>query len=303
MSEPQVMIAFTKLKNNGLAAFLLLLIIAIGYLSYQNAEDYTELKDVFELEKKELESELNILIKEYEKVSYNKDETSLKLREELQKIIKLRDTIHNLKATDYGLIRLYRKRISNLVEENKKLFARIDSLRVINTQLATKNDSVKVALVQKEDINTRLKYKNRFLNQEKRVLSKKIATAEIIKISNIDAIAMKKKSSGRHTSTSRSRKTDAFKTEFNLLENKIISPGPKPIYIQIIDENNKVIAPVKKVKLKNNEKILYSDVLMAEYHNKQLSVISFIDVNRDSISKGIYKIHVFVDGVILVILM
>lgn len=291
------MIAFTKLKNNGLAAFLLLLIIAIGYLSYQNAEDYTELKDVFELEKKELESELNILIKEYEKVSYNKDETSLKLREELQKIIKLRDTIHNLKATDYGLIRLYRKRISNLVEENKKLFARIDSLRVINTQLTTKNDSVKVALVQKEDINTRLKYKNRFLNQEKRILSEKIATAEIIEISSIKAIAMKRKSSGKHTSTSRSRKTDAFKTEFVLLENKIITPGPKPIHIQITDENNNVIAPVKKVKLKNNNKILYSDVLMADYHNEQLSIISFINVNRDSINKGIYKIHVFVDEV------
>ncbi len=291
------MIAIKNFKNHGLVAFLLVLIVAIGYLSYQNAEDYTELKDVFEIEKKELESELNTLIKEYEKASYNKDETSLKLREELQKIIKLRDTIHNLKATDYGLIRLYRKRINNLIEENKKLFAQIDSLHTINNQLITKNDSVKVALEQKENINTRLKYKNRFLNQEKRILSDKIATAEIIEISSIKALAMKRKSSGRHTSTSRSSRTDAFKTEFSLLENKIISPGAKPIYIQITDKNNKVISPVKEVKLKNKNKILCSDVLMADYHNKQLSVISFIDVNRDDIHKGAYKIHVFVDGV------
>lgn len=291
------MIAIKNFKNHGLVAFLLVLIVAIGYLSYQNAEDYTELKDVFEIEKKELESELNTLIKEYEKASYNKDETSLKLREELQKIIKLRDTIHNLKATDYGLIRLYRKRINNLIEENKKLFAQIDSLHTINNQLITKNDSVKVALEQKENINTRLKYKNRFLNQEKRILSDKIATAEIIEISSIKALAMKRKSSGRHTSTSRSSRTDAFKTEFSLLENKIISPGAKPIYIQITDKDNKVISPVKEVKLKNKNKILCSDVLMADYHNKQLSVISFIDVNRDDIHKGAYKIHVFVDGV------
>ena len=291
------MIAFNKLKNNGLVAFLLLLILAIGYLSYQNAEDYSDLKDVFEVEKKELEYELNALIKEYEKASYNKDETSLKLREELQKIIKLKDTIHNLKATDYGLIRLYRKRIANLVEENKKLFVQIDSLHAINNQLITKNDSVKVVLEQKENLNTRLKYKNRFLSQEKRVLSDKIATAEIIEISSIKAIAMKKKSSGRHTSTSRSSRTDAFKTEFNLLENKIISPGAKPIYIQITDKDNNVISPVKEVKLKNKNKILCSDILMADYHNKQLSVISFIDVNRDDIHKGTYKIHVFVDGV------
>ncbi|MBA6156212.1 hypothetical protein H3Z83_06725 [Tenacibaculum sp. S7007] len=291
------MIAFKNLKNNGLIAFLLILILAIGYLSYQNAEDYTELKDVFEIEKKELESELNTLIKEYEKASYNKNETSLKLREELQKIIKLRDTIHNLKATDYGLIRLYRKRIATLVEENKKLFAQIDSLQVINNDLITKNDSVTDELALKESLNTRLKYRNQFLYQEKRVLSDKIATAEIIKISSIKAEAMKRKSSGRHTSTSRSKRTDAFKTEFNLLENKIISPGAKPIYIQITDENNEVISPSKKVTLKDKNTILCSDVLMADYHNKQLSVISFINVNRDSIKKGTYKIHVFVDGI------
>ncbi len=291
------MIAFTKIKNHGLVAFLLVLILAIGYLSYQNAEDYTKLRDVFELEKKELESELNTLIEDYEDVNYNKDEASLKLRTELNKIINLRDTIHNLKAIDYGLIRLYRKRIVNLVEENKKLFTQIDSLSVINTQLITKNDSVKNILEQKENINTKLKYKNRFLHQEKRVLSDKIATAEIIEISSIKAEAMKRKNSGRHTSTSRSSRTDAFKTEFKLLENDIIAPGPKPIYIQITDKNNNVISPVKEVRLKNNNKILCSDILMADYHNKQLSVISFIDVNRDSIHKGIYKIHVFVNGV------
>ncbi len=292
-----MMIPFTKFKNNGLVAFLLLLIVAIGYLSYQNAEDYYELKDVFELDKKELVGELNTLIKEYEKASYNENEISLKLRDELHKIIKLRDTIHNLKVTDYNLIRLYKKRIYNLTEQNKKLFTQVDSLFKINNQLTSKNDSVKGILITKEDLNNKLKYKNHFLNQEKKVLSKKIATAEIIEISDIKAIAMKKKSSGRHTSTSRSKKTDAFKVEFNLLENKIISSGNKPIYIQITDKNNKVISPKKRVRLKNNKKILYSDVLATDYNNKQLSIISLIKVNRDSINKGIYKILIYVDGV------
>ncbi|WNW01313.1 hypothetical protein RRF68_09940 [Tenacibaculum sp. HL-MS23] len=290
------MIINSQIKNNGFIAFLLLLVIAIGLLSYQNASEYSELKKVFKLEKIELESELNSVIKNYENAIYQKEDISLNLRDKLHKIIKLRDTINNLKTTDYGLFRLYRKRISGLAKQNKILFAHIDSLNAVNNQLLTKNDSVKDILIQKEGLYTRLKNKNQSLDLEKKVLKEKIAIAEIIETSSIKVVAMKKRRSGKHTSTSYSSKTDAFKIEFNLLENNIISSGEKSIYIQIVN-NDKVIAPAQEVKLKNKEKILCNDKFKAKYNNKQLAVISFIDVDRDMINKGSYKINVFIDGV------
>ncbi|WP_422089714.1 hypothetical protein [Tenacibaculum ovolyticum] len=275
------MITIRELKNNSFIAFLLVLIIVVGILSYQNARDYHQLKGVFELEKKELESELNIVIKNYEDATYNNDNLSLKIRDKLQEIIKLKDTINDLTDTDYGLFRFYRKRISHLSKQNKALFNHIDSLKTVNNQLLTKNDSVKKVLVQKESQNTRLK--------------EKIAIAEIIEISAIKVKAMKKRRNGKHTSTSRSSRTDAFKIEFDLLENNIVSSGFKSIYIQIVN-NNKVLKPAKKVKLKNKERILCNDIMKANYNNKSLSVISFIDVNRDIINKGSYKINIFVEG-------
>jgi predicted DNA-binding antitoxin AbrB/MazE fold protein len=275
------MITIRELKNNSFIAFLLVLIIVVGILSYQNARDYHQLKGVFELEKKELESELNIVIKNYEDATYNNDNLSLKIRDKLQEIIKLKDTINDLTDTDYGLFRFYRKRISHLSKQNKVLFNHIDSLKTVNNQLLTKNDSVKKVLVQKESQNTRLK--------------EKIAIAEIIEISAIKVKAMKKRRNGKHTSTSRSSRTDAFKIEFDLLENNIVSSGFKSIYIQIVN-NNKVLKPAKKVKLKNKERILCNDIMKANYNNKSLSVISFIDVNRDIINKGSYKINIFVEG-------
>lgn len=286
----------SKLKNNGFIAFLLLLIITIGLLSYQNASEYSELKNAFKVEKTELETELNTVIKNYEDAVYTKDDISLKLRDKLHEIIKLKDTLNNLRATDYNLLRFYRKRISSLAKQNKILFSYIDSLNIINNILLTKSDSVKAALFQKENQNLKLKIKNSSLDKEKRLLNKKIAIAEIIEISSIKIEAMKKRRSGKHTSTSRSNKTDAFKIEFNLLENKIVSPGLKSIYIQIVN-NNKVISPSTEVTLKNKEIILCNDVLTAEYLNKQLSVVSFINVNRANIIKNTYAINVFVDGV------
>ena len=107
---------------------------------------------------------------------------------------------------------------------------------------------------------------------------------------------MKKRRNGKHTSTSYSYKTDAFKIAFNLLENNIITAGFKSIYIQIVN-NDKVISPAKEVKLKNHEKILCNDMFTAKYHNKRLAILSFINVNRKLIKRGAYKINVFVDGV------
>ncbi|MCT4698346.1 hypothetical protein [Tenacibaculum haliotis] len=284
-----------KLNSNGFIAFLLLLIITIGLLSYQNASEYADLKNVFKLEKEELELELNHVIKNYEGAVYNKDNAYLNLSNKLHDIIKLKDTINSLKSTDYRLFRFYRKRISSLAKQNEILFKHIDSLNSVNNQLLSKNDSVSEVLALKESQYIKLNYKKNYLDQQEKALKEKVAIAEIIKTSVIKVAAMKKRRSGKHTSTTRSSKTDAFKIEFNLLENNVTNPGPKAIYIQIVN-NSSVIFPAKEVVLKNTEKILCNDILTAKYHNKQLSVISFIDVNRDDINEGSYKINVFVDG-------
>ncbi|MEX6626855.1 hypothetical protein [Tenacibaculum salmonis] len=286
----------TKLKNNGFITFLLVLIILIGVLSYQNANEYSELKDTFNLEKKELVSELSSVLKKYENTLYVKDDISLKLRGKLHEIIKLKDTINNLKTTDYNLFRFYRKRISVLIEQNNILFSYIDSLNSKNNQLSIKNDSVTEVLVLKENQNLKLKYRNRSLYEQKKVLKEKIAIAKVMQVSSVKVKAMKKKTSGKYRSTSKAKKTNAFKVAFNLLGNKISTPGLKTIYIQIIHNKN-VIIPVKKVKLKNKEEILCNDILTANYNKKLLSIVSFIYVNNDNINKGSYLINIFIDGV------
>ncbi|AZJ34623.1 hypothetical protein [Tenacibaculum singaporense] len=286
----------SKIKNNGFVAFLILLILVIGFLSYENARDYSELKAVFELEKKELENELTNIIEDYEEVNYKKSEYSLKLRDELHKVIQLRDSVKNLKEVDYKFIRYYRKRTGILIEENEKLFTQINHLNTINNELITKNDSVQEALLVKEKQNVKLTNINRFLSKEKQALKKKIATAEVIEISTIKAEAMKKKKNGKFTSTTRSNKVNAFKIEFDLLENKVASPGPKEVYIQVMDTNKKVITPFKEVSLQNKKKIWCSDILIAEYNNKQLSMISFVSVDS-KISSGTYQINTFVNGI------
>ena len=284
------------IKNNGFAAFLILLVLIIGVLSYQNAKDYSELKAVFELDKEELEQELTTIIKDYKQASFKKSEYSLRLKDELEKVVQLRDSVKNLKEADYRFIRYYRKRTKILIEENHKLFKKINYLSNINDELLSKNDSVNQALIFKEYQNTKLSNINNQLNKERQVLKEKVAIAEVIEISAIKAEALKKRKNGKYTSTTKSGKVNAFKIEFDLLENKVASPGPKEVHIQITDNNNNVVSPVKKTCSHNNKKIQCSDVLIADYNNSQISMVSFVNIN-DKINAGVYHINTFVNGI------
>ncbi len=286
----------SKIKNNGFVAFLILLILIIGFLSYENARDYSELKAVLKLDKDELEQELTTIIKDYNEVSNKKNEYSLQLKDELEKVVQLRDSVKNLKEADYRFISYYRKRTKILSVENKKLFEKINQLNSINNELVSKNDSVNQALLFKEHQNTKLSSINNQLSKERQVLKEKVAIAEVIEISTIKAEALKKRKNGKYTSTMRSEKVNAFKIEFDLLENKVAAPGPKEVHIQITDNNNNVVAPIKDDCTHNKKKIPCSDVLIADYNNRQLSMVSVVNINN-KITAGVYHISTFVNGI------
>ncbi|WGH74792.1 hypothetical protein P8625_11960 [Tenacibaculum tangerinum] len=47
--------------------------------------------------------------------------------------------------------------------------------------------------------------------------------------------------------------------------------------------------------MRDNKKIWCSDVLTTEYNNQQLSVVSFVDVDK-KMKSGIYYVNTFVNG-------
>ncbi|WP_408029605.1 hypothetical protein [Tenacibaculum xiamenense] len=277
------------MKNKGLIAFLLLLVIFIGLLAYQNSRDFSMLKDAFDTEKQELENELQQVIEEYQSINYENHEFSGKIKDQLGKAISLRDTIQGLKVSNFNLLRMYRKRISNLEKENKELLNKLDSISKLNQNLFIENDSVKGILSETEQLNSELYNSNR-------ALSRKIETATALEISNVDFSAMKKKSSGKLTTTYRSWKTDAFRVKFDLLENKIIDKGIIPIYIQLINPKNEVIYVKGRTQLKNGKRIIYTNTLKANYFNNTLAIMSLIDVDKEKMEKGNYKVKIYVNG-------
>ncbi|KAB1160312.1 hypothetical protein F7018_00095 [Tenacibaculum aiptasiae] len=255
------------------------------------------MKQIFQQEKTDLEKELDEMIKDYTDVVVRKKRLSKRLKVELVKMKELRDSIKNLRTDNYNLIRKYRRKIVTLERENRNLFIRVDSLSTVNNALAQENVITNEILKQKETINVSLTEKNKELTEKQKSLEEKIAIGGVIKTSPVKAIAMKERSSGKLTSTSRSSRTDAFKINFDLLKNVITEAGEKSVYIQIIDENKKVVAPKGVTNLKDGGKIQYSDSIEVNYNNDRLSLVSLVLVNRDDINKGEYTVSAFVDGV------
>ncbi|CAM1352030.1 hypothetical protein [Tenacibaculum crassostreae] len=276
-------------KKNVLIILLVLICAFLAYFSFQKSNENKTLNNIFSQEKAELQQDLDEIIKDYTDVVVSKKRLSDRLEIELNKMKSLRDSIKNLKDSNFSLIRKYRRKIASLERENKKLFIQIDSLNNANEALAQENVITNEILQQKDSVNETLVEKNKELEE-------KVAIGGIIKTTPVRAIAMKERSSGRLTTTSRSSRTDAFRVNFDLLENPITTAGEKRVYIQIIDENKKVIAPKGKFNLNDGAKIQYTDSLEVSYDNNRLSLVSLVLVNRDDIKKGKYTISAFVEG-------
>lgn len=285
-----------KRKSNAILYALSLALIFLALYSLKKTNDYSELKGVFLQEKKDLQANLDEMIKDYTDVVVRKKRLSKRLKVELEKMKNLRDSIGIIKLDNFDLIRKYRRKIAALERENRNLFIRIDSLNTANQTLTQENVIAKEILQQKETINVSLEKKYRELEVKQKDLEEKVAIAGAIKTSPIRAVAMKERSSGKLVTTSRSNRTDAFKINFDLLKNPITTSGEKTVYIQIIDEHKKVVSPKGKASLKNGATIQYTDSLEVNYLNDRMSLVSFVLVNRDDIDKGKYTVSAFVDG-------
>src|SRR5210317_2222207 len=131
-------------KRTGNKALVIVLVVlllgALGYMFYSKNE-HKKLTDAIEEEKKEIAQNLDSMIVKYEDAIEQNTSLSNELSFERDRIISLRDSIKGLKATNYSLIRKYRKEIAKLEESNQRLFFMNDSLTGVTNKLTLDLDT------------------------------------------------------------------------------------------------------------------------------------------------------------------
>lgn len=280
-----------KKSNNSKIFIIVLALLLIGVLAYTlySNSQHNKLTTEIANEKLEIEKNLDSMIVKYENAISKETSLSNELAFERDRIIALRDSIKGLKKINYSIIKKYRKRIAELEKTNQKLFSMNDSLMVENKSLTTSLDNVTNKYKEQVAILDTLQHKNEELSQ-------KVAKGSKLELSQMKAIAMKERSSGKLVSTSKSKTTDAFRINFTINKNEIATTGSKDVYIQIANSAGKTIASKGKITLKNQLDVEYSDKTQIDYKNKAIDIVSLVEVNRADILRGEYFVRVFIDG-------
>ena len=263
-----------------------LLLGALGYTFYNNTE-HKKVTDAIEEEKLEIEGNLDSMIVKYEEAIGQNTSMTNELSLERDRIIALRDSIKGLKATNYSLIRRYRGQIAKLEETNRRLFFMTDSLTGVNQLLTINLDSANV------QISSQLA-KNDTLTLQNLSLSEKVAIGSILKVGTAKVLAMRERNNGKLVETSRAKNTDAFRINFTISKNEISEQGERQVYIQIV--NSKGLTVASKGELTFGEtQIGYSDQTIVNYLGESVDIISLVEVNRDYISSGAYKVYIYIE--------
>lgn len=276
-------------KNKIVITVLILLLLSLlAYMFYNNTE-LQKSKAFLEDEKVKIEQDLDEMIAKFDTAIDEKSTLSEELKSERDDIVLFRDSIKNLKQTNYSIIRRYRSKIKSLEKSNQQLFKSNDSLRISNQFLTQEIDSARVFIqTQAEKIDT--------LYIQNLGLIEKVGIGAKLKVNSVKAVPMKERNSGKLITTTRASRTDALRISFRIAGNDLADDGTEEALIQVLNPKGEVIHVIGKETLESGEEIMFTDKTSVEYTKENIDVISLIEVDRKEMTKGTHIVKVFLNG-------
>lgn len=268
---------------------LIVLLVALSVYTFRQNSKFKASEEFLKQEKEQILGNLTSMEEKYDVAIAKNSSLSGELTSERDKIVAFKDSVKNLKNTNWSLVRRYRKKVKGLEESNERLFFMNDSLTIANNLLVVEKDSITGELVAQTSFNDTLIAQNLDL-------SKKVEIGGALNVSTVSATAMKLKSNGKYEITKTAQKTQAIRVNFRLEQNEIATPGDKEAYIVIQNPSGTVISEKGTFMLKNGDEVPYTDQTVATYNNADLDVVMFVENITQKFVKGNYSVKVYVEG-------
>ena len=263
-----------------LALSLVVLAVYTGKLYNDNKDTITILKS----EKFEIESDLEHLIADYNKVIQDneiKDKELIEAKKRIEALlIRVKDSEANI-----ALIKRYRNEIGRLKDERSLLFKRADSLIAVNKLIMAERDNAFYELNETAKAADSIAQKNI-------VLADKIRSGSVVQAINLNGSGVITKNNGKIIDTQRSRRADKIRICFELAPNKIAEKGNKLLYIQVINPKNNLLGERKELDFENGT-LSYSMSTKVFYEKEELDVCVMVNSKKEDLLKGLYTINVF----------
>lgn len=290
-------------QKNSISKILILLLGIIGIIAIALAvwvfmikADLSDLQIEKEQQRVELQSELDTLLVQHNKIKegYGQLSDTLYVRdsiiqEDAKEIKKLLDT----KWRYYKI----KKKLARLQNIAQGYVHQMDSLYTVNKVL--KNENIKIT----QNYNSEVK-KNVELTKIKDALNEKVNTASVLKTYNLKAEAIQLRWGGQKTKVvDKAKKVDKIKICFTLSENTIILAGQKEVYIRIAKPDKLILTPSRRDSysfIYKGEQLQYSIKKEVDYQNEaQNLTLYWTNKSTEDMIEGTYHVEIFIgDNVI-----
>lgn len=262
------------------------------YLAFFAKPTTNKVYQQVESQNMELQSELDSLLAEHNRIKEQYGELSDQLSEKDSIIMASAAEIEKLinSQADYNRIKKQLARLQNISQEYVK---EMDQLYQENKALKEENQQVRADLEQEREVTRNMQKSNDDLSQ-------KISNAAVYKAYNIKSAGYLVRNKGTEEPTDKANKVKRIKTTLMLGENSLIEPGPVNVYCRIaIPETGKVLTMGSGDTysfVHNGQRLQYSCKTVINYKNKAENVTLNWDLmSDDKAIKGQYSVQLYTD--------
>jgi hypothetical protein len=282
-----------KSSNNKIVlGILLALLVGLGAYTLRSNSKHVEAENFLKEEKEQILGNLTTMEEKYDNAIAQNTTISEELKIERDKITAYKDSVINLKGTNWRLIRRYRGQIASLEATNERLLFVTDSLKLVNNLLVIEKDSITGKLIEQTSFNDTLIAQNLDL-------AKKVEIGGVMRVSAVNSTAMRLRSNGKYTETNKAQKTEAIRVNFKIEENEIATPGDKIVHVVINTPTGKIVNQKGTFNTKSGQEVGFTIEDTITYENAAKDVTLFIDKLTVKLDKGIYTTKVYVDGLLV----
>ena len=301
-----------KNKTPLLVTALVILGLLTAFLAYelstknkQNSileAEMTELNSLMEgnglnsMMEEDISASLTNLLDDYNSVNTNNQELNDSIEKQKQKVTFLLTELQNSeKSRKYTSRELYKmkKEAQTLRNVMKNYVHKVDSLNTLNKELQA---TIKI----KDNTITQVSGERDNLKEKTENLSKTIEEGSKLRIVNLTAEAIRVRSSGSFSETTRAKRADQVKSCFTIVENTISEAGNKTFYMRIISPEGKVLINTKSSRIDaGDESIEVSISRTVDYQNNAVDLCIFYEKVMDKLPEGDYKVEIYTEGTLV----
>jgi len=280
----------TNRTSKIIIGILILAMLILAIWSFRQRKQLTTLVDEKELEKIELQGQLDSVIAEHNrtKQAYGALSDSLKAKDSVIQANAIE--IRNLLGTKWEYLKVSKK-LARLQIIAQGYVRQMDSLYTVNQELHAENEKIR------QDFRNE-QTKSQSLVKDKEELTAKVNNAAILKAYDVNATALKIKGGDKETPTDKASRTDRVKVCFTIGENPLVKSGRKNLYICITRPDKVVVTKTKYDTFTfNGQTLPYSIREDISYEGKSMNLcVKWTKKDNDKPAmKGTYTITVYTD--------